>query len=335
MNIIYQKFSIAPMLGYTDKYCRYLYSLFTKYINLYTGMIHSSSFLNRYKKNNLSFNLIRTHNVAIQFTGNNLNELFLSAKIAKKLKFTEINFNIGCPSLKAKKGNFGFFLSRNIKKVIDCINSIIDGYPEAIFSLKLRINQSYSYNMLLDYIGNISYFTNCRIFIIHARSILNSNYSTKLNLTIPQINYNIIYKLKKKLYNLFIVINGEIKNIYEIHNHLKYVDGVMLGRYIYKNPLLLLDINDYVVNKYKKINVNKLFINNKVNYKVRKVLLYIYIYINEQIKRNKKISKFIKHLLNIFYKIKNAYLFRIKIIKSLSIFDKFNCYYDFEKFLFN
>ncbi len=334
MKIIHQRFSVAPMLGYTDKYCRYFYSLFTKYINLYTGMIHISSFLNRYKNNKLSFNLINNYNVGIQFSGNDTKKLYLSSKIAKKLNFTEINFNIGCPSLKAKYGTYGFYLSNNLDKVIDCINSIIDGYPEAIFSLKLRINENYCYNDFLNFIGNIYYFTKCKIFIIHARSILKNNYSTKLNLIKPNLNYNIVYRIKKDLPDLHIVINGNIKNIYEIDFHLKYVDGVMLGRYLYKNPILLLDINDYIVNK-NIINENKLFLDNKLNYKIKNILFIIYEYIKNKI----NLSNFnpiyiLKHVLNIFYKNYNASYLRNKIIKSSNLFNKFNSYIDFEDFLF-
>ncbi len=339
---MFNKFSIAPLLNYTDKHCRYFYSLFTNYLKLYTGMIHTSSFLYRYKKGNLSLNNILNVKVGIQFIGNNLKELYYSSKIVKKLNFSEINFNVGCPSLSAKYGNFGFYLSKNIKKVIDCLNSIRFGNPDILISLKHRINLLYSYNSLLDFVGNINLFTGCNLFIIHARSILKNNYSTRLNLK-SLLNYNLVYKLKKDLPHINFVINGNIKNLYEINNHLKYVDGVMMGRNVYFNPLILFFIDKYFYNlnigKYNyinKINNNNFFwINNKLNYNIRNIFYKIFFYIKKEIYiNNTKPINILKHIIHIFYNINYSSILRKRLLKSSLYFKYFNSYLDFEYFLF-
>ncbi len=337
MNNIFNKFSVAPMLGYTDRHCRYFYSLFTKYIKLYTEMIHTSEFLYKYKNKILFSNNIKECIVAIQFVGNNFKELYLSSKIAKKMNFNEINFNIGCPSLKAKYGNFGFFLYKNISCIIDCLNSIKEGAENINISIKLRINVLYSYNELLDFILKIYNYTSCKIFIIHARSILINNYSTKLNLLKPILNYNMVYKLKKDLPFLNIVINGNINSIKDINTHLKFVDGIMMGRYIYKNPLMLFDIDEYFSSKKNKnFNINSFFfIKKKINFKIKKILFYMYKYILYELNKNNIHPKYIiRHMINICYKINNGNIFRRRFLKSANIFNFFNNYKDFQDFIF-
>ncbi len=331
------KFSVAPMLGYTNKYCRYFYSLLNNNIKLYTGMIHSSSFLNRYNKNMLSYNDIYSNIVVIQFISNNPKDLYLCSKIVKKLNFSEINFNIGCPSLNCKKNKLGFFLYKDVNKIIDCLNSIKYGSLDIILSIKLRINFIYSYQKFLNFIYKIYINTDCKIFIIHARGVIKNNFSTKLNLKYPYLNYKLIYKIKKELPNLKIIINGNINNIKSIINHLKYVDGVMIGRYIYKNPLFLLDIYDYFKNKKKYFKKNKLFIfEKKINFKIRKVLYFIYKYIKKNIILNNFHPIYIiKHVSNIFYKIKNSSKFRLNMINSAYLFKNFLNYLDFENFIIN
>lgn len=333
MNI--HKFSVAPMFGLTNKYCRYFYSLLNKNIKLYTGMIHTSSFLFKYKKKILSYNKLKDNIVAIQFISNNPKDLYFCSKIAKKLNFSEINFNIGCPSLNCIKNNLGFYLYNDINKIIDCLNAIRYASDDIILSVKLRINILYSYEKFLDFINKIYIKTKCKIFIIHARSIIKNNFSIKYNLIYPKLNYNIVYKIKRDLPHLIIIINGNINSIKEIDNHLKYVDGVMIGRYIYKNPLFLLDIDEY--NKKKNISLKNNFfvLNNKINLKIRKVLFLIFNYIKKKIYKNINPLNIIKHVCNIFYNLKNSNRLHNNLIKSSYIFDNFNNYLEFERFIIN
>ncbi len=333
MNI--HKFSVAPMLGLTNKYCRYFYSLLNKNIKLYTGMIHTSSFLFRYKKKMLSYNKLKNNIIAIQFISNNPKDLYICSKIANNLNFSEINFNIGCPSLNCIKNNLGFYLYKDINKIIDCLNAIRYASDKIILSIKLRINILYSYEKFLNFINKIFINTGCKIFIIHARSIIKNNFFIKSNLIYPKLDYDIVYKIKKELPNLIIIINGNINSIKEIDNHLKYVDGVMIGRYIYKNPLFLLDINEY--NKRKKIFFKNNFLNfnNKINYKIKKILFLIFNNIKKKIIKNTNFLNIIKHVCNIFYNVKNSNKLRNNLINSLYIFDKFNNYLDFENFIIN
>ncbi len=338
---MFDKFSSAPLFGYTDKYCIFFYRLFTKYIKLYTEMIHVSSFIKRYRINKLYFINEKYMNVAIQFVGNKYQDLFRSSCIVNKLNISEINFNLGCPSIKANYGEFGVYLTKNINKIVNCLNYLQNGAPDITLSIKHRINFD-CYNYLLDFVGYISLYSSCKKFIIHARSVLNNNYSTKDNLVIPVLNYNYVYKLKKDLPYLNIVINGNINNLYDIDKHLKYVDGVMMGRGLYFNPLFLFNVNKYFRNryylyKYKNIDCNNsLFFDKKkkISINIRLILFKVFYYIKSNPECKKKPFKILRHVIHIFYKTKNASFFRRRLIMSLNLFEKFNCYLDFEFFMF-
>ncbi len=336
-------FSVAPLYNYTDRHCRYFHSLFTKNIKLYTGMIYTSSFLKLYREKKIFFNNILNVSVGIQFLGNDYYQLYKSAKIAKKLNFSEINFNLGCPSISSYFGKVGFFLMSNIKHVIKCVNSLVLGAENINISIKHRINNSYSYNDLLDFVGNISLFTKCNNFIIHARSVLKNNFSTKLNLKLPILNYNFVYKLKKDLPHLNIILNGDLTNLIDIHHHLNYVDGVMIGRGIYFNPLILFDIDNYFKNKnfLKNIinninNNNRIFFKNKIiNTKIRFIFLKLFLYSLQEINlHNTNPINIFKHVIYIFKNIKNASFFRRRLIQASQNFKNFTCFSDFEKFLY-
>ncbi len=335
---MFNKFSVAPLYKYTDRHCRYFYSLFTNYIKLYTGMVCTSSFLRKYKEKKLLFNNIKNVPVAIQFIGNNCKDLYKSAKIARKLNFSEINFNLGCPSKSSYFGRIGFYLMSDIKHVINCINSLILGAKNINVSIKHRINYNYCYNNLLNFIGNISLFTKCKYFIIHARSILKDNFSTKLNLKLPVLNYDYIYKLKKDLPHLNIILNGNLSDIKDIDYHLNYVDGVMMGRKLYSYPSILFDVDNYFSKKNKNINLcskNNIFLKNKINPKLRFIFLKLYLYIIEEMNLyNTHPFNILKHVINIFKNIKNSFHYKSRLIQSSYNFKYFSCFNDFEIFLY-
>ncbi len=347
---MFNKISVAPLFNYTDKYCRYFYSLFTNSIKLYTGMIHTSYFLMCFKKNSFIKNDLNNVSVAIQLAGNNVNDFKKCAKIINKLNFQEININLGCPSENANKGGFGVFLMLNVNKIISCFNSIQE-VTDIPVTLKHRIcfEKDLSYNFLLDFVGNIYFQTKCKLFIIHARNFY-LNKSVKYNLNIPLVNYDFVYKLKKDLPYLNIVLNGGIKNIFEIDNHLKFVDGVMLGRGIYFNPLILFDIHDYMYNKclFKKIAKNKrfllknktlnkfCFLKQNLDIRIKYIFHNLFYYIKSEIKKNNKfnLNLILRHVVHIFKGSCLASIFRERLILSIKYFSKFKKFNDFENFIF-
>ncbi len=347
---MFNKFSVAPLFNYTDSHCRYFYSLFTDYIKVYTGMVHTTSFLKNVKLNKIYSNYIQNIAVAIQFSGNNLTHLSKCVKIAEKLNFSEINFNSGCPSARAKNSNFGLYLMSKKQVIIDCLNCISDNLTNSkiLISLKHRISLFKSdYSCLLDFVGDISHYTKCNYFIIHA--CYGTNLSRKVSFF--EYKYNYVYLLKKDLPYLKVIINGGITNILQVDYHLKYVDGVMVGRGLYYRPLFLLEVDYYFKNiiKYQdvglinnnidKFKVAKIFTSYKkrnINLRVKYILQKMYYYIIFKIKEGVHPRVILKHILHLFRGFPHASVLRKNLINiTLSNFVKFKNYFDFEDFLLN
>ncbi|WP_343187735.1 tRNA dihydrouridine(20/20a) synthase DusA [Buchnera aphidicola (Periphyllus koelreuteriae)] len=284
---------VAPMFKYTDRHCRYFHRLFTKNSFLYTEMTTSQSILN--KKFKLYKNKDKEKKVSLQIIGNNPEELAKCADIAYKKKYNEINLNIGCPSIHMTKNNLGVSLMKDTKIIIETLKKIYNSSPIPI-SIKTRtgFNNNNKYNFLRDFVHETSQNNLCKIFIIHARNaILNKNFTTKKNRTIPKLKYNYVYKLKKDFPHLNFIINGEIKSILEIKNHLKKVDGVMIGREIYKNPFFL-----------KKIE-EKIFHSKKIITK-KKIISKMYSYIKKEIKKKTSLRSITRHMNGMFYNKKGS-----------------------------
>ncbi|VFP83842.1 tRNA dihydrouridine(20/20a) synthase DusA [Buchnera aphidicola] len=289
MQIKYSnKFSVAPMLKYTDRHCLFFYRQLTKYTLLYTEMITTNEMLcnkKLFKKKQIK----NINPLAIQLAGNNHIHFKKCAKIAYLLGFSEINLNIGCPSKHAQHGNFGICLMHKPKLVYHLIKSIYFTVPVPI-SIKIRIgtNKCHHYKFLKNFIQLVSKNKYCKKFIIHARiADLNIN-SPKKNRNIPKLNYQYVYQIKKDFPNLKIILNGGIKSIEEIQQHLNHVDGIMMGREIYKNPLLLNQIDEKIFLQKKRI-------------KIKQCLKNMLKYIIKEKKNGTKIIHIIKHMLNIFH----------------------------------
>ncbi|VFP79360.1 tRNA dihydrouridine(20/20a) synthase DusA [Buchnera aphidicola] len=316
------KFSVAPMLKYTDPHCLFFYRQLTKNTLLYTEMITTQKMLhskNLFKKKQIKNN----YPIAIQLAGNNPKHIAKCAKIAYKMGFNEINLNIGCPSKHAQLGNFGVCLMHKPILVYELIKSIYFTVPIPI-SVKIRIgtNKKNDYQSLKNFIKKVSKNKYCIKFIIHARIADLKIQSPKKNRRIPLLNYNYVYKIKKDLPHLIIIINGGIKSILEIKQHLQNVDGVMMGREIYKNPLLLYKIETEIFSYKKNINLKKCF---------KKMLIYI----NQEEKNGNKIIHIMKHMLNIFYNHPQAKKWKLYILYCIhnkknifNLFKKINKIFD-------
>ncbi|WP_343154750.1 tRNA dihydrouridine(20/20a) synthase DusA [Buchnera aphidicola (Pseudoregma panicola)] len=299
-NNIY-RFCVAPMFGYTDEYCRKIYRIISKKTLLFTEMISTNEILKKSKK--FIYNKKKENPIAIQISGSNENEISKCAEISYKKNYKYINLNIGCPSIRAQKGNFGAILMKQPKIIINSINNISNNTPiEISIKSRIGINKKDDYKFLKEFIYNISTKSTCKIFIIHARRAILENISTKKNLKIPKINYNLVYKIKKEFPNLKIIINGEIKNVRESLIHLKYTDGVMLGRNIYKKPMILKSVDNKIYNKKK--------------YKSKKILYKIFKYINKKVSEKIPMYKITRHIINIFKNKPYSYIWKKMILSK-------------------
>ena len=245
-----RKFCVAPMMRYTDMHERFFLRLITKKAVLYTEMIATGALIHGNCDYQLDFNK-EEHPVAVQFGGSSPLELSKCAIMAEKKGYDEINLNIGCPSERVQKGNFGVCLMLEPELVAECVRQMRRSVDIPI-TIKCRtgVDDNDDYLFLKSFIDIVK-DSGIKTFIIHARKGILKGLSPRQNRNIPPLNYEKVYSIKNDFPNLEIVINGGIKSISEAKNHLNYVDGVMLGRAAYDNPFMLSEIDSEIYSNAK------------------------------------------------------------------------------------
>ncbi len=236
--------SVAPMMGHTDRHFRHLARILAPDLRLYTPMIHVESIVYGPRKFIIEENQ-NQQNVAIQLAGNDPSMMSEAAAIVSKLNYDEININIGCPSSRVQNCKVGAALMNDPKLVSQCVEAIMSKVDLPV-SIKTRIgiNNQDDYSFLYDFIAKTAQ-AGCDIFIIHARKAFLNGLNPKQNRTVPPIDYEKVYRLKQDFQDLTIILNGEVNSIEQIEEHFSYVDGVMIGRKAYKDPLFLTKIQNH------------------------------------------------------------------------------------------
>jgi len=236
--------SVAPMMGHTDRHFRYLARILAPDLRLYTPMIHADSIVYGPRKFIIEENQ-NQQNVAIQLAGNDPSIMSEAAAIIFKLNYDEININIGCPSSRVQNCKVGAALMNDPKLVSQCVETIMNRVDLPV-SIKTRIgiNNQDDYSFLYDFVAKTAQ-AGCNVFIIHARKAFLNGLNPKQNRTVPPIDYEKVYRLKKDFQDLTIILNGEVNSIEQIKKHLSHVNGVMIGRKAYKDPLFLTKIQNH------------------------------------------------------------------------------------------
>jgi tRNA-dihydrouridine synthase A len=232
------RISIAPMMDWTDRHCRYFHRLLTRRARLYTEMVTAGALIHGDQARHLNFNA-EEHPLALQIGGSDPADLATCAKLGARWGYDEINLNCGCPSERVQRGSFGACLMAAPKLVAECVKAMVDAVSIPV-TLKHRIgiDKIESYEFVRDFVGTVSE-AGCKVFIVHARNAILKGLSPKQNREIPPLKYDVVYQLKRDFPALAIVINGGIRTSAEVHRHLAHVDGVMLGREAYHNPYWL------------------------------------------------------------------------------------------------
>ena len=231
------RFSVAPMLDWTTRHCRYFHRQFTQHTLLYTEMVTTGAIIHA-KYDHLDYD-VAENPVALQLGGSNPEQLQYCAKKAEERGYQEINLNVGCPSDRVQNGMFGACLMGKADLVAQCVAQMQSAVSIPVtVKTRIGIDEFDSYEFLCDFVQKV-HSAGCQEFIVHARKAWLSGLSPKENREIPPLNYERVYQLKKDFPHLLISINGGIKTIEEIQQHLNHVDGVMVGREAYQNPALL------------------------------------------------------------------------------------------------
>ena len=237
-NLPSRRLSVAPMMDWTDRHCRYFHRQITRHTWLYTEMVTTGALLHGDVARHLDFS-DEEHPVALQLGGSEPADLAQSAKLGERWGYDEINLNCGCPSERVQRGAFGACLMAEPQLVADCVKAMRDAVSvDVTVKHRIGLNENESYDFVRDFIGQIAE-AGCRTFIVHARNAILKGLSPKENREIPPLRYDIAYRLKRDFPELEIILNGGIKTEAEIDLHLQHVDGVMLGREAYHHPYLM------------------------------------------------------------------------------------------------
>jgi len=282
-----RKVCVAPMMDCTDRHERFFLRLISKNVLLYTEMIVSEAISRGDKKKLLAFNL-NEKPLALQIGGSSPTLLAEAAKTGEDFGYDEINLNLGCPSKKVEKNKFGACLMKEPNLVADCLNKM-----QSVCKLPITIKTRIGYDDVEDYENLYKFIeilkkTGIKTFIIHARKAILGKFTPKQNLNIPPLKYDVVYRLKKDFPKEEIIINGGITSTEQIKEHLKMVDGVMMGRSIYQSPYLLADIEREIFNNENILSRQEVMEN-------------LVPYVKEETKKGTRLNQIMRHTLGLFH----------------------------------
>jgi tRNA-dihydrouridine synthase A len=236
------KFSVAPMMDWTDRHCRVFHRLLTRRALLYTEMLTTGAVIHGDRARLLSFDRSE-HPVALQLGGSDPEHLAASARIGEDFGYDEINLNVGCPSDRVQEGRFGACLMAEPKLVAACIDAMKRAVRIPV-TVKCRIGiDDQDPELALDALAREVVAAGVDAIIVHARKAWLNGLSPKENRDIPPLDYERVYRLKAALPHVPVIINGGIGSVVEARAHLAKVDGVMLGRAAYQEPWRLLAVD--------------------------------------------------------------------------------------------
>ncbi|MEP7454863.1 tRNA dihydrouridine(20/20a) synthase DusA [Phyllobacterium sp. SB3] len=239
------RFAVAPMIDWTDRHCRTLHRQFTRNALLYTEMVVADAAIHGNRERILGF-ANAEHPVALQLGGSDAAKLAEAARIGEVMGYIEINLNVGCPSDRVQSGTFGACLMKTPDVVTEAISAMKRAVSVPV-TVKCRIGvDDQDTETALGDLAEGIFDAGADALWVHARKAWLKGLSPKENRDIPPLDYDRVYRLKRQYPSQFIGINGGIQTIEEGLQHLNHVDGVMLGRAVYHNPMMLSDVDQTI-----------------------------------------------------------------------------------------
>ena len=229
------RLSVAPMMDWSDRHCRYFHRLLSRHALLYTEMVTTGALIHGDVARHLRFNA-EEHPLALQLGGSEPADLAQCAQLGEQWAYDEINLNCGCPSERVQRGAFGACLMAEPQLVADCVKAMVDvvSVPVTV-KHRIGIDKGESYEFVRDFVGTVSE-AGCTTFIVHARNAWLKGLSPKENREVPPLRYELVHRLKRDFPQLTICVNGGITQGEEVAAQLEQLDGVMIGREAYHNP---------------------------------------------------------------------------------------------------
>ena len=275
------------MMDCTDRHDRFFLRLISKNVMLYSEMVATKSAIHGDREKILGFRN-EEQPVALQVGGSDKKELAQVAKLAEEYSYKEINLNLGCPSKKVQKNSFGACLMKEPDLVADCLNEMVNACNIPVTAkTRIGVDDIEDFDYLNKFVNKIKE-AGCKTIILHARKAILKGLTPKQNLSIPKLNYERVYEIKKENPDLEVIINGGITNTEDIKKHLEICDGVMIGRAIYQNPYFLSEIE------------KEIFSNNTVPSRediAREILKYL----EEEVKVGTKVNHVMRHTVGLYH----------------------------------
>lgn len=238
-----RRFSVAPMIDWTDRHCRYLHRRLTRRGLLFTEMITTGAILHGDVARHLRFDPVEQP-VALQLGGSDPADLAAATRIGDEFGYDEINLNVGCPSDRVQSGKFGACLMAEPDLVADCVRAM-RGATDKPVTVKCRIGiDDQDIEESLDRFADKIAEAGVAAIYVHARKAWLQGLSPKENRTIPPLDYPRVYRLRQRLAPLPMMINGGVETFEQIGEHLQHMDGVMVGRAAYNNPMMLAEVDE-------------------------------------------------------------------------------------------
>jgi len=291
------RFSVAPMMDWTDRHCRFFHRILTRRTRLYTEMVTSGALIHGPRARLLAFDPAE-HPVALQLGGSEPDDLAACARMAEDTGYDEVNLNIGCPSERVQKGAFGACLMREPDLVGECV-AAMRARVRIPVTVKCRIgvDEQEPRDALFGFVETVAR-AGCDTFVVHARKAWLKGLSPKNNRDIPPLDYDLVYDLKKQRPDLAVVINGGVASLDEATVHLEHVDGAMMGRAAYQTPWLLAEADRRLFGEPQCMRTRTEAVETLLPYVAR------------ELERGTPLNAMTKHLLGLFNGIPGARAFR-------------------------
>jgi len=275
------------MMDCTDRHDRFFLRLISKNVMLYSEMVATKSAIHGDREKILGFRN-EEQPVALQVGGSDKKELAQVAKLAEEYSYKEINLNLGCPSKKVQKNSFGACLMKEPDLVADCLNEMVNACNIPVTAkTRIGVDDIEDFDYLNKFVNKIKE-AGCKTIILHARKAILKGLTPKQNLSIPKLNYERVYEIKKENPDLEVIINGGITNIEDIKKHLEICGGVMIGRAIYQNPYFLSEIEKEI------FNTNKIPSREDIAKEILK-------YLEEEVKVGTKVNHVMRHTVGLYH----------------------------------
>jgi tRNA-dihydrouridine synthase A len=237
-----RRFSVAPMMDWTDRHCRYLHRLLTREALLFTEMVTSAAIVHGDAQRHLRFDPVEQP-VALQLGGSDPAELARATGLAHDAGYAEINLNVGCPSDRVQSGRFGACLMAEPDLVAECVRAMRDATDRPV-TVKCRIGiDDQDTEQSLDRFADAMVAAGVDALYVHARKAWLKGLSPKENRTIPPLDYDRVHRLRARLTPLPVMLNGGLETLEAAEAEMAHVDGVMLGRAAYHTPMLLAEVD--------------------------------------------------------------------------------------------